>query len=213
MLEELTEKKADTGAMAERALENHSIISTLVEGLTAKNEYYRYNCSNVLQIIGQKHPELLYPYWDNIVSLLDSDNSYHRMSAVYHISNMITADEANKFDSIFGKYFRMLDDRSVIVSIYVAQAAGKIALARPNLQKGITDILLAIDKTHHLPGHKELIKAGIIESFDKYMADYPDKSAIFVFVQNQIESDSPKTRNLAKAFIKKWDRRHKIVSQ
>lgn len=207
MLEKLNHKNADIDAVAEQAAGDNNIIAELVEGLTAKSEDYRYNCSKVLHVIGEQQPQILYPYWDEFVSLMDSANSYHRMAAVYHISNLVAADKANRFENIFGKYFRLLDDPSVIVSTYVAQAAGRIALAKPTLQKGITDILLAVDKTHHPPGRKELIKSGIIESFDKYMKDYPDKSAIFVFVKKQTESESPKTRNLARSFIKKWDRR------
>lgn len=209
MLEALLNKTADIDAMAERAIADKSIIGELLDGLTSINEEYRFNCSKVMNIIEQKQPELIYPYWDNLAALLDSDNSYHRMSGVNHISHLIAVDKENKFDNIFGKYYRMLDDQSVIVAIYVAQASGRIALAKPALQKGITDILIAVEKTHHLPGRKELVKAGIIESFDQYMKDYPDKSPIFAWVQKQIESESPKTRNLAKSFISKWDRREK----
>jgi hypothetical protein len=209
MLDELNDKKANVEQMAERAIDDHSLIAGLIDGLSEKSEIYRYNCSKVLHIIDEKQPEIIYPYWHALEKLMDSDNAFHRMSSVSHLSYLVAIDTDNKFEKIFGKYFRLLDDQSVIVAIYVAQASGRIALAKPAFQKGITDILLAVDKTHHLPGRRELIKAGIIESFDKYMADYPDKSAIFAFVTMQIESESPKTRNLAKSFIKKWDRREK----
>jgi hypothetical protein len=209
MIEPLLQKTADIEKIAEQAMAEESMVGELVAGLTEKNEDYRSNCSKVLRIIGQIQPELMYPYWDKFTALMDSDNSFHRMSAINHLASLAVVDKENKFENIFGKYYRLLDDQSVIVGIYIAQASGRIALAKPSLQKGITDILLAVDKTHHLPGRKELIKAGIIGSFDQYMADYHDKSAIFAWVKKQIESESPKTRNLAKAFMKKWDRREK----
>jgi hypothetical protein len=131
-------------------------------------------------------------------------NAYHRMSAVNHLAGLLTVDAENRFDKIFDAYYALLDDPSVIVAIYVAQASGKIAAAKPHLAARITNKLLDIDKTHHLPSRKALINAGIIESFDNYMGNYPGKSAMLDFVIKLIDSDSPKTRNLAKAFMKKW---------
>ncbi len=204
MLEILNDKNADIEKMAERAIEDKNVISEVVDGLTVKNEGYRYNCSKVLHVIGQKQPESIYPYWDNLVALMDSKNGYHRMSAVNHLASLAAVDTENKFEKIIDKYYSLLDDQSVIVGIYVAQASGRIAQAKQGLQQTITERLLAIDKTHHLPSRKELIKASIIESFDKYIENYPGKPSIIDFVKKQIDSDSPKTRNTAKAFIKKW---------
>jgi hypothetical protein len=204
MLEELFDKKADIEKMAGRAVTDDTLVAGLVDGLTEKNEDYRYNCSKVLYAVSREHGEIIYPYWDKIAGLLDSKNSFHRMSAVHHLANLTPVDKDNKFEAVFEKYFRLLDDTSVFVAIYIGQASGKIAVAKPGLQKEITGKLLAVDKTHHLPGRKELIKAGIIESFDKYIKDYPEKPEMIEFVKKQIESESPKTRNTAKAFIKKW---------
>jgi hypothetical protein len=204
LLEELLSKTADIQAAADRAVQDKALIAELVDGLTEKNEDYRYNCSKVLHIIGQKQPELIYPYWEKLAGLIESQNSYHRMSAVNHLAYLVQADTGKKFDAIFDKYYSLLNDSSVILAIYVAQASGRIVLARPDLMGKITARLLDVDKTHHLPGRRDLIKAGIIESFDKYFGKYPDKKSVLLFVKKHIDSPSPKTRNLAKAFIKKW---------
>jgi hypothetical protein len=207
LLEELLSKTADIQAAADRAAQDKALIAELVDGLTEKNEDYRYNCSKILHIIGQKQPELMYPYWDKLAALIDSPNSYHRMSAVNHLAYLVQADTEKKFDAIFDKYYSLLNDPSVIVAIYLAQASGRIALARPDLMEKITTRLLDVDKTHHLVNRRDLIKAGIIESFDRFFGKYPDKTSILLFVKKHIDSSSPKTRNLAKAFIKKWVKR------
>jgi hypothetical protein len=206
VIEALFSKEADVDNWAERATGDTKLIGELVDGLTDKNEDYRYNCSKVLHVISRTHADLVYPYWDKFVSLMPSKNAYHRMSAVSHLAGLVEVDTENKLDKIFEAYYALLDDPSVIVAIYVAQASGKIAAARPDLALKITGHLLDIDKTHHLPSRKALIKAGIIESFDNYIENYPGKSAIIDFVKQQIDSDSPKTRNLAKAFLKKWSK-------
>ena len=207
MIEALFDKQADIDKAVEQAIEDNKLITELVDGLTEKNEDYRYNCSKALHVIARTQAALIYPYWDKLVALMPSKNAYHRMSAVNHLSYLAEVDTENKFEKIFDAYYALLDDPSVIVAIYVAQASGKIAAAKPNLALKITNRLLDIDKTHHLPSRKALIKAGIIESFDNYIESYPGKAAMLDFVKKQIDSDSPKTRNLAKAFIKKWPRK------
>jgi hypothetical protein len=207
VIEALLDKTADVDNWAERAIADNALISGMVDGLTEKNEDYRYNCSKVLHVIARTNAMLIYPYWDKLVDMMESKNSFHRMSAVNHLAGLAEVDTENKFENIFDAYYALLDDPSVIVAIYVAQASGKIAAAKSDLAVNITNRLLDIDKTHHLPSRKALIKAGIIESFDNYISRYPGKAAMLDFVKKQIESDSPKTRNLAKAFLKKWPKK------
>jgi hypothetical protein len=128
------------------------------------------------------------------------------MSAVHHLANLAAVDKENKFEKIFDRYYGLLDDTSVFVAIYVAQASGKIAKAKPESVAKITRSLLGVEKVHHQGSRKELIKAGIIESFGEYYEKYPGKSAILGFVRQQVNSRSGKTKKLAKAFLKRWEK-------
>lgn len=205
MFELLYDKNADIGAIAEQAITDKNLLKGLVDGLKVKNENYRYNCSKVLHIISKNHGELLYPYWDALAEMLKSVNSLHKMCVIHLIADMIPVDKDNRFDSIFNTYFSLLDDKSVAVAYYIAEASGKIINARPELDAKITNLLLDIDKTHHPAGRKELVKAGIIASFDTYFENYAGKSAILDFVSAQTNSESNKTKKAAKAFLKKWE--------
>ncbi len=210
MLYELSDKTMDIKSMAERASRNDDILLELLAGLKSKvstkseEETIRYNCFKVLMLISQTQSQVLYPKWDYFVELLDSDNSYHKMSAIQLIASLTKADSGNKFEKIFDKYYRLLDDKSVIVAIYVAANAGQIARAKPQLENRITDKLLNIDRTHHPEGRKELIKAGAIEAFEEYIEKATHKEKIIEFVKEQQNSSSPKTRKLAKEFLKKF---------
>ena len=102
-------------------------------------------------------------------------------------------------------FYDLLDDRSMVVAYYVAQTSAKIIKAKPELENRITSKLLAIDKTHHLSGRKELIKAGIIEAFDKLFENTGIRPELIDFVKQQLNSESRKTAKLAKVFLEKWD--------
>jgi hypothetical protein len=81
---------------------------------------------------------------------------------------------------------------------------GKIAKEKPNLRPKITKILLNIDKIHQ--GNQiELMKAYVIDAFNAYYKEIEDKEAVLSFVKIQLTSTSPKTKKVAKEFLKRWD--------
>lgn len=204
MLSELKDKNADIESVGTKALSDKKLLSELLDGLKSRDETYRYNCYKILMLISKTNGEVLYPSWNYFIELLYSENSYHKMSAVHLLTNLINVDKDDRFQKIFDKYYSLLDDKSVIVAIYVAQNSAQIVHAKPQLEKRITPILLGIDRTHHTASRKELIKAGAIEAFMEYFPNSSYKIKIIEFVKKQQDSESPKTRKIAKAFLQKW---------
>jgi hypothetical protein len=204
MLSDLDKKEVDVESVAKQALKDENLLAALLEGILSKNDTRRYNSFKVLLLISEEHPEVLGPQWGFFVDLLRSDNTYHKSSAINIIANLASADRAGRFERIFDRYFELLDDRSVVTARYVARNAGKLARSKPHLQERITERLLDIDKTHHHQERKDLIKADVIESFEEFFEESPDKERILAFVEEQLECTSPKTRKEAKRFLKRW---------
>lgn len=203
VLIELNDKNADVKQIAKNALDDKELLSDLLQGLKSKNETVRYNCSKVLTVISKEHAEVLYHVWDYLVEFLHSENSYQKMSAANLLANLVKVDKENKFEPIFERYFNLLDDKSMILGIYVASNSGQIVKAKPHLEKRVTEKLLSIDNTHHTGDRRELIKADAIESFSQYFTLSSKQPEILEFVSEQQSSKSPKTRKLAKEFLKK----------
>jgi hypothetical protein len=89
MLPEMNDKNTDIESIATKALGNKKLLSELLEGLKSKEETFRYNCYKSLMLISKTHGEALYPAWDYFVELLHSDNSYHKMSVVHLLTNLV----------------------------------------------------------------------------------------------------------------------------
>ena len=205
MTVDLNNKKIDIKVVAKKALKNRKLLSELLDNLWSKNETIRYNSHKVLFFLTEEHPQTLYSSWDYLVKFLDSDNTYHKLSAVLLLANLTRIDKDNKFEKVFDKFYGLLDDRSFITAAYLAGASGKIAKAKPKLQTKITNRLLSIDKTHHEQERKDLVKASIIESFEEYFEQTRSKKRILEFVQKQLNCQSPKTKKAAKEFLKRTD--------
>jgi hypothetical protein len=203
MLSELNKNGINVKKTAKRVLEDKTVISELLERVLSKKEKIRFTCFKVLLFISEEHPKVLYPKWDFFADLLNSPNTYHKYIAIYIIANLAKDDPQNRFEKIFNKYYGLLDDESVIPPAHVAANSAKIARAKPDLQTKITNRLLNIDKTHHKPERKDLIKGYVIETFSELFQEAKDKKRILQFVKEQLESKSPRTKKKAKEFLKK----------
>jgi len=183
------------------ALKEEKPLPELLEALKSKDDTERYGSFEVLLRLSEQQPELLYPNWDFLAEMLDSDNAYWKLIAVRLLANLTRADGEKRFENIFDKYYNLLND-SVIIAGHITANSGRIARAKPELQAEITNRLLNIDRTSQK--HKDLIKAGAIDSFGEYFAESNDKEKIMEFVKQQLNGESPKTRKEAKEFLSKW---------
>ena len=204
MKPDLLEKNVEIEEVAKAALRDKNFLSELIQNLRTKKETVRFNSSKVLSLISETNPEVLYPEWNHFFELLEGDNTYWKCSAIPLIANLTRVDETKKFETIFERYFDLMNDRSFIPAAYVARSAATIAKAKPKLRHKITEKLLRIDETHHDPQRRDLVKSDIIEAFDEYFEEAENKKQIIAFVKQQLNCDSPKTRKTAAKFLKKW---------
>jgi len=204
MLAGLNTKDIDIESLARQALENPQVRSELFRGLSDKQERVGYNCLRALLRLGEEHPQLLYPHWDLFVELLRSENTYFKLRGANLIATCAAADTEHRFEGLFDEYFGLLNGSGVIAASYIARNSGKIARAKPDLQDRITSRLLAIDETHHPAERKDLIKGHALEAFAEYFETSERKAEIMEFARAQLDSKSPKTRKIAKEFLKTW---------
>lgn len=202
--------KKDAKLQAEKivrhVLKDKNYLLKLLEGVVAKEDSVRYPNALALEILSKENPKIIYPKWNVFADLLKSKNAYHKSIAISTISNLTSIDEKNRFEGIFEEFFKLLDDKSVIVSRKLAIYVGKIATAKPLLRAKITKILLNIDNTQHSSSRKDLIKGDIIESFSEYFKYINNKNEIIEFVKNQLKSSSPSTVKKAKEFLSRWEK-------
>jgi hypothetical protein len=204
MLPDLNTKDIDIESLAQQALEDPDVLSELLSGLSDKQERVGYNCLQALLLLGNEHPELLYPHWDLFAELLGRENTYFKLRGANLIATCVAADSEDRFEDLFDEYYDLLDGSGVITATYIARNSGKIARAKPALESKITDRLLAIDETGHPEKRKDLIKAYALDSFGEYFEVSQRKEEILDFARAQLESESPKSRKAAKGFLKTW---------
>jgi len=199
----LSEKEvANLDQVAQQAIADAEVLREIVDGVVSKDETFRYNCFKVLIQVCEAAPGALYPEWDTFVELLGSSNAFHRGLAIQIIARLTRADTEQRFDDVFDRFFDVLDDDKVMVSRYLVQSAGQIVQSKPYLRERVTARLLTVDETRHTESRKDLIKADIVQVLGESFKELEDKERIVAFVEQQLESSSPKARKAAKEFLK-----------
>jgi hypothetical protein len=200
----LDKKDVDIKSLAADTMINDELFKELMKGILSKDNNIRQNSFKALQIISENNPEFLYPQWDQFSEMLNSKNNYHKYIAVYLLADLTVVDSENKFDEIFDDYFMILGGDKAMTASHVALNSSKIALNKPELQDKIIDILLNIDNIHQ-GKQKELIKAYAIEALRKMYPEIKDKERVMNFIKEQLDSSSPKTRDLAACFVERCE--------
>ncbi|MCE5213402.1 MAG: hypothetical protein LLF83_01605 [Methanobacterium sp.] len=196
----LEDKMVDINKLSQDALSDKRLFKELLLGVKSKDNTIRSNSFRTLQLISEEKPEFLYSHWDYFYEMLESSNNYHKYIAIYILANLTQVDEENKFNDIFDEYFAIFGGEKVMNASHVAANSPTIYKTKPELQSKIIKILLNTD-TIHQGKQKELVKAYVIEALRKIYPESPDKDKITEFVKEQLNSSSPKTRDMASCFL------------
>ena len=193
---DLDKKDINIRELAEKALKDDVLLQELLNGIVSKDNTTRSNSFGVLQVISAEKPEILYPQWEYFHKMLLSKNNYHKYIAIYILADLTAVDKENKFEDIFEDYYGILAGDKVMTASHVALNSSKIALNKPELQLKILDRLLDIDNIHQ-GRQKELVKSYVMDALGKMYPEIKDKERVLKFIEEQMDSSSLKTRELA----------------
>jgi len=203
MLKGLDKKDINLDFYANELVKNKELINGFLDGLVSKDDSFRENCFNVLNLVSEKNPDFLYPHWDFFVSYLRSNNHFHKTAAIIILSNLVSVDKQKKFDNIFDEFYDNLKSEKTMMPMHLLKRTYMIVKSKPYLEDRITDILLNIDHIH--TGKQiELVKSAVNESFSEFFNLSKNKEKIIRFVEKQIDSESLKTKKVAKDFLEKY---------
>ena len=162
-----------------------------------------YHCFYIVSDASSLQPELFYNYWDEMYQLLEHKNSYHRDFGLIILANLASVDDKNKFESIISKYLELLHDEKIMTAETCVKNCFIIASVKTELCEMIVNRLLELEGKKYYPEKQmALMMSFIIEGFESIIDIYPKKSKLIEFANRHLTSISPKTRKIAKQFVK-----------
>ncbi len=194
--------------LVQEAIATPGLLEQYLEIINNDKSSIKFAAEKVIRLVSESVPELVYPYFKQIASLIDSKNSFIKWGAIITISNLVAVDQQELFLNIFEQYFAMLDDNKMVTAANVAGNAWKIALRYPDLEPDITSRLIkaAGNIFHHKgepsPECNNVMCGHLIDCFDHYFEHSKRQAEIIAFLTRQQHNPRKKVATKAKAFLK-----------
>jgi len=208
LLQKLASKSMTKEEILQKVEQDFSILPEVLNGVHSSKAAIRYGCAKVLMDLSEEYPEKLYPSMDSFINLLDSKYRILTWNAMAIIANLTKVDKDKKFDAIFDKYYRFLNNEYMVTVANLVGHSGKIALAKPHLIPKITNELLKVENistTPHLTEEcKRVIAEKAIKSFDLFFDKIDTKEKVITFVKRYLNSPRKTLKEEAENFLKKW---------
>ena len=188
----------DPQQLARKGIRLPRLIPDILDGLRAEKAPIRFGCVKAIRIVSEERPDLLYPYFDFFIGLLDHENKIFQWEAAYVLSHLARVDDDDKFVAIFDRYFSPIPGPVMITAASVIQGGARIAQAKPRLAERIAAEVLKVAKARYQTvecrnvaiGHAILALGGILPLL-------PDPAPVLQFIRAQTENRRPATRKKA----------------
>ncbi len=204
-------QKPETDDFVDEVIQEPEIISVLIEIIKKDKGSVKFYCEKIVRIISERRPILVYPYFDDVASLIDSQNNFIKLGVIITLSNLISVDNENKFKSIYEKYFSLINSDSMITAGNVVKNAWKIVMKNPGWEDDITKRLLSLSANTYLnkgepsPECKNIIFGDAIDCFNQYYEMSGNKEEIIEFVTNQRNNPRKQVAKKAESFLKRYN--------
>jgi hypothetical protein len=210
IIDRISKTGFDKEKTAKEAIESPECISLLLEGLNSSKGSIRLGCEKIVRIISEQQPELIYPHFNAIAKLLDSENNILKWGAIITISNLASVDTKSEFKKIFKKYFALITDKNMITASNIIKNSWKIASAKPEYTENIAKEILKVENVKYenkgnvSPECNNIVCGHAIDSLDNFYQKIRNKKPIVDFVKKQIDNKRKPVAKKAHIFLNKY---------
>jgi hypothetical protein len=191
--------------LAHKAIRYPRLLVSVAESLKADKPRIKYGCAKALRIISELRPDVLYPHFDFFVGLLDHENKILQWDAAYVLSHLARADDDDKFEAIFARYFSPIPGSVMITAATVIQGGARIAQVKPHLADRIAaEVLRVATARYRTPECRNVAIGHAIRSLGAILPLLRDPAPAVRFVRRQTRNRRPATRKKAEQFLKAY---------
>jgi hypothetical protein len=208
LFQKLSSKKITKAELFQKVEADFSLLTELLNGTSSSKAAVRYGCGKVLMDLSEKYPEMLYPYMENFIGLLDSKYRILTWNAMAIIANLTAVDVESKFDAALDKYYSYLGNEYMVTVANLVGNSAKIVSAKPYLADKIAAELLKVQNlktTPHLTEECKLVIAEhAIKTFNTLINYAKNKEQLIAFTKKHIDSSRLSLSKEAQEFLKKY---------
>jgi hypothetical protein len=204
---ELTAGKIKAESIMNGVVAEEIPLASVFAGLSSTVPRVKFGCSKALQLLSEKHPELLRDSIDAIAEQLDSENQILKWNATAILGNLAALDSTGRVRSRLKRFYGFLAGGKLIAANNAIAALGKIALAFPEERKRIVSQLLGVEHQKFETEECRNIAIGkAILALELFCEPASPGKPVLEFADRQIGNPRKATAIKAKAFMAKHKR-------
>lgn len=178
------------------------------EKLESADPKEKYSFVKELLLTAREHPESVYPYFPQVVQMLDTGNTIIVWAGIELIGCLSRVDEDHRIVALLPKLYAYLNTGKMITANHAVSSLLEIARVERALQdKIIEEVLKTQEYEYDTEECKNIVYGTIIKGM---MVCYPTlrsetiKYRVLEFIRKQRENTRNATRKKAEAFLDRF---------
>jgi hypothetical protein len=165
----------------------------------------KFKTAKVLMALSETNPEVLYPIFDSVAGLLETDNKIIRWSAIAMIANLASVDREGRIDRLIDLYLAPIPGPVMITAGNTMRGATTIAASHKHLADKIVQAMLQVEHGHYQTEECRNIAIGhAIKALSSLAPELQRSERVIDFVTRQTQNSRASTRKMAEQYLKKY---------
>ncbi len=178
------------------------IIKKFLVDLDSSDDRVRGGAFNELMRLTSSRVDWVYEVWEDLLSRLDSPNSYQRSIGILLLCNLSQSDDEHRLNTVIEKLLEHTKDEKFITSRQCLQHIWKPALYNPELRESIVSHLQKRFVECEVEKHANLLRLDILQSLAQlhtHTADPALQPLILDLIDAEVDEKSRKAYQKALA--------------
>lgn len=177
-------------------------VAAAVKTMAAPSGTARFAAGKALAITAAKDPARVYPYFDEIAPLLESDSKVVCWNAMQILASLAPADDGHRLDSVLDSYLAFIRGGNLVSAANAIGGSARIGKCRPDLLDRILPAILGAERA--VFGTAECRNVAIQQTLDALLELGPDvcrRPEVIKFISRQTTNPRPAAAKRARQLM------------
>jgi hypothetical protein len=196
-----TSRKQTTKARAKKQpvrLLSPAQVAAAVRTMGAASGTQRFAAGKALTATAQRDPPRVYPHFEALAALLDSNSQVVRWNALQILGALAGVDEDRQIDALLARILDFMTAGKLITAANAIGCAAEIGRARSDLLDRIVTRMLAVENTtYDTPECRNVAIGHVLNALRQLWPNVHGRADVAAFVRRQQANPRPKVARSA----------------
>ncbi|HNO77757.1 MAG TPA: hypothetical protein PKN33_06815 [Phycisphaerae bacterium] len=174
-------------------------VAGAIETMMAPSGGERFGAGKAVYVTAEKDPARVYPYFDQIASLLDSKSKIMRWESLRTLGALAAVDGDKKLSAYLPKYLAFIRGDNMISAANAVKGASLIAQARPDVLDRVLKSYLAVERAEYETDEcRNVVIGQVLDSLERLGPQVCNRPKVKAFIKRQQKNTRASVAKCAK---------------